>query len=106
MKRDLWYAKHICTCGTVMKKKRVAFEGFKLRGWNCPTCDETVIHPTDAQKFLVYNQLKQGIKVRVGELGNSLIMRFPKEAAAFCQIKKGKIVTLKVDHKNRLAIIT
>ena len=105
MKRDLWYAEHKCTdCNSVMNKKELVVEGIKVRGWECPKCKDTVLHPEDAQKMFIFNKLKRGLQIRVGELGQSLIMRFPKEAAEFYKITKGKDITLKAEDFNKLEL--
>ena len=105
MNRDLWDAIHKCTkCSKIMKKKELVVEGIKIRGWECPVCKETVLHQDDAQKMFVFNKLKKGLQVKVGSLGQSLIIRFPKEAAEFYEITKGRSVTLKAEDFNKLEI--
>ena len=106
MKRDLWNAVHKCTqCSGVMKKRELAVEGIKVRGWECNACNETVLHPEDAQKMFVFHKLKKGLQVKVGSLGQSLIIRFPKEAAEFYDISKGKNVTLKAEDFHKLGVV-
>ena len=105
MKRDIWDAVHKCTkCKDIMKKKELVVEGIKVRGWECPICSETVLHTEDAQKMFIFNKLKKGLKVKVGSLGQSLIIRVPKEAAEFYEITKGKSITLKAEDFNKLEI--
>ena len=104
MKRDLWQAKHKSMCGAVMEKKIFNFEGTRVRGWECNKCNESVLHPDDAQKVLILNKLKRGITIKVGELGNSLIMRIPKEVAEFYKISKGEALKLKVENLKRMEI--
>lgn len=100
MKRDLWDAEHTCqACDGHMKKGFVKMEGMKVRAWKCVKCGETDLHPEDAQRMLVLNKMKHGIPVKVGELGESLIIRFPKEVAEFYNISKGEEVTLKAGNK-------
>ena len=107
MKRDLWEAGHKCVnCNAVMKKKELVVEGIKVRGWECHKCNEAVLHPEDAQKMFIFNKLKKGLQIKVGSLGQSLIIRVPKEAAEFYEITKGKNVTLKAEDFNKLEIDT
>lgn len=81
--------------------------GFEARGWKCPKCGEGIMLGEDAQKAFVFNQLKEGIPVKIGKLGNSYIIRIPKrvydafgmknkEVSIFFQIKKdgSKVMTL------------
>ena len=105
MKRDLWNAMHKCIkCNDIMKKKELVVEGIKVRGWECTKCNETVLHPEDAQKMFVFNKLKKGLQVKVGSLGQSLIIRVPKEAAEFYEITKGRNITLKAEDFNKLEL--
>ena len=105
MKRDLWEAEHHCTiCNGQMKRDFMQMEGMKVRAWKCIKCEEIVLHPEDAQKMLVFNKMKRGIPVKVGTLGESLIIRFPKEVAEFYKISKGGEVVLKAENKNKLEL--
>lgn len=105
MKRDLWDAEHTCTeCGGAMKRKTMAMEGMQIRSWQCPRCKEIVLHPDDAQKMLVFNKIKKGIPVKVGILGESLVMRFPKEVAEFYKIKKGEEIILRGENPKKLKL--
>lgn len=104
-RRDLWKAEHYChRCNTRMKRKTMQIEGFKVRSWGCAKCGETVLHPEDAQKMLIFNKLKRGLLVKIGKLGSSLIIRFPKEFIDFYNINKGEKVTLKAGNKEKLEI--
>src|SRR3989338_7149530 len=104
MKRDLWDAEHTCACGGKMKKETMQMEGMKIRSWKCTKCDETILHPEDAQRMLVFNKMKHGIPVKVGELGESLIIRFPKEVAEFYKISKGGEVVIKAEDCKKLKL--
>ena len=105
MKRDLWEAEHRCTnCNSTMKKEFISMEGMKVRAWKCIKCDEIVLHPGDAQKMLVFNKIKHGIPVKIGALGESLIMRFPKEVAEFYKISKGEEVVIRAEDTKKLKL--
>lgn len=105
MKRDLWEAQHTCThCYLAMEKTTFTIDGFTIRGWECSRCQESVLHTEDAQKMLTFNKLKQGLSIKVGELGNSLILRVPKEVAAFYHIDKGEEVILKAEDNSNFKI--
>lgn len=104
MKRNIWEAEHKSLCGAIMKKKIFTFEGIKVRGWECNECSESILHPDDAQKVFVLNKLKRGITIKVGELGNSLIMRIPKEIAEFYKISKGEALKLKAENQKKIEI--
>lgn len=105
MKRDLWEAEHKCiSCNIKMKKKRLLVEGMAVRGWQCGKCKEVVLYPEDAQKMFIFNKLKKGLSIKVGSLGQSLIMRFPKEVAKFYNISKGEDITLKAENLKKLEL--
>ena len=105
MKRELWNAEHKCTkCGIVMKKRKMVIEGFEARSWQCRRCKEIILHSEDAQKMLVFNKIKKGIPIKVGSLGESLIIRFPKEVAEFYKITKGEEIILKAENKKKLEL--
>ena len=99
--RDLWEGRPICDCKakTLMKRRVFTFGGFKVRGWHCEKCGESILHPEDTQYVLVLNKLKRGIPVKIGELGNSLILRIPKEIADFYKIRKGVNLVIKGKEK-------
>ena len=105
MEHNLWEAEHKClNCNKIMEKKELIIEGVKVRGWECNKCNETVLHPEDAQKMFIFNKLKRGLKVKIGELGQSLIIRFPKEAADFYKITKGKDIILKAEDMKKIEL--
>ena len=105
MKRDLWDAIHKCSkCDAVMKRKEMTIEGEKVRGWECAKCDETVLHPQDAQRMLLLSKLKRGLSVKIGELGKSLIVRIPKEVASLYNLSKGEQVTIKAESDSKIEL--
>ncbi|MFH0837362.1 MAG: hypothetical protein V1870_04490, partial [Candidatus Aenigmatarchaeota archaeon] len=107
MKRDIWDAEHRCMkCNSLMRKKEMKIEGMQIRAWKCKQCDEIILHTEDAQKMLVFNKLKKGIPVKIGALGEALIMRFPKEIADFYNITKGEEITLKAETSTKLELST
>ena len=105
MKRDLWNAEHKCIeCGIAMKKRTMTVEGMQIRSWQCSRCKEIILHPEDAQKMLVFNKIRKGIPIKVGALGGSLIIRFPKEVAEFYKITKGEEIILKAENLKKLEL--
>lgn len=105
-KRDIWKAEHVChNCNIKMNKKKMIIEGMPIRTWECKKCKETVLHPEDAQKMLVFNKLKQGIPIKIGKLGEALMMRLPKEVTQFYHIEKGEDVILKAEGEHRFGVV-
>ena len=98
--KDRWDALPNCSkCGSVMRKKTFKMTGFDVRGWECPKCGEVLYMGDDLNKVLVENKLKRGIPVKVGILGNSFVMRIPKEVSSAFDIRKGKEVIFRIKDK-------
>jgi len=105
MKREIWEAEHKCIhCNNLMNKKKFIIEGITVRGWECDKCKETVLHPIDSQEMFMFNKLKKGLPVKIGILGQSLIVRIPKEIAEFYKIKKGESITLKAEDFKKIEL--
>jgi hypothetical protein len=87
-----------------MKKKRLGIEGRDARGWECTKCKDMVLHPEDAQRILLLSKVKKGVSVTVGELGNSFVVRIPKEIAEFYKLSKGEQITMKAESRNKIEL--
>ncbi len=87
-----------------MSKTKVTIQGLPVRAWECGKCKETVLHPEDAQKVMVLNKLKQGIPVKVGKLGEALMVRLPKELTQFYRIEKGEDLILKGEDESKFEV--
>jgi len=75
-------------CNKKMKKVQDKFHGFEIIASKCPKCSEIIYDEKEIQPILKYNKLKQKT-IKVGELGNSKIFRFPKVAEQIYGITKG-----------------
>ena len=105
MKRNIWEAEHFCQNDNCkMGKAKVVVEGMVVRAWACPKCNETVLHSEDAQKMLIFNKLRHGIPVKVGKLGEALMVRIPKEFAQFYSIQKGGGLILKGEDESSFEV--
>ncbi len=105
MKRDLWEAEHLCiNCDAKMETTKLMIQGTPVRAWQCKKCKETVLYPEDAQKVLVLNKLRQGISVKVGKLGEALMVRLPKELTQFYRIEKGENLILKGEDESKFEV--
>ena len=78
-----------------MGKIKDNFKGFEINAWKCPKCSEIIYDEKDIQPILKYNQLKQRT-IKVGELGNSKILRLPKVAEQIFGITKGTVVSFEL----------
>lgn len=105
MKKDLWDATHTCTsCNTKMHKKVFKMEGINIRGWECPSCHDAVLHQEDAQQMFQLNKLRKGLSVKIGTLGNSLVLRIPKEIENLYKLSKGEQIIMKMDSMKKIGI--
>lgn len=77
----------------------------KCRAWQCTACKEYYMDSGPVEQSLILNQLQRGLKVKIGQLGNSEIFRFPVEIAKLLKLKKGGEVTAKVvNNKGKLVL--
>ena len=78
----------------------------KVRGWICPKCNETYIHPGDAQAILAWNKYKhQKMTTRVGISGNGYVLRLPKDFAHSLGLAKGDKLSLSLEDPHKIVII-
>lgn len=82
-------------CGGWAKETTLTIDGFRMRAWKCSKCGEEYLHPRDAERALILNKYKAGKKVKVGTLGESTIVRIPKELAQALGLTKGREIEIK-----------
>jgi hypothetical protein len=87
-----------------MRKKTLRLEGVSVRGWECLTCSDTVLHPDDAQRMLVLSKLRRGLPVKVGELGKNLVVRIPKDIAKLYNLSKGEQITIQAESETKIGL--
>lgn len=78
--------------------------GITAKGWKCNSCGEIILEPEATQKALLLNKLHHGVKVRVGLLGKSLVMRFPAKLAEAFDLKKGSVVEVKSEGSKKIVV--
>ena len=72
----------------------------KCKAWKCMSCKEYYMDSGPVEQSLMLNQLQRGLKVKIGQLGNSEIFRFPTDIVKLLKLKKGGEVTAKVVTNN------
>ena len=93
-------------CGKWATPNTFSIEGFDVRGWKCNNCDESYLHPGDAQRVLSYNKLKkETIKAKLSYSGNSLIVRIPSKIVNALDLKKGEEIMLSLEGPNKISIV-
>ncbi|MCS4542379.1 MAG: AbrB/MazE/SpoVT family DNA-binding domain-containing protein [Euryarchaeota archaeon] len=92
-------------CGGWAGETTLVIDGFRMRAWKCKKCGEEYLHPEDAEKALILNKYKRGMKVKVGTLGESTIVRIPKELAHALGLEKGKEVEIKSKDAKHIEVV-
>jgi len=94
-----------CVCGETAMPTKTNIEGFTVRAWRCKKCGEEYIDSGDAEFVLLYKKMqKHPVNAKIGVLGNSYIIRIPKEIAEIMHLKKGKKAQLKLKDPNSITV--
>lgn len=94
-----------CSCGALARPKKIKVEGYGVRAWKCPKCKEEYLDSGDAEFVLLMKKLqKKGITATIGVLGDSFIVRIPKEIAETLKLVKGMKAVLSMNAPNNLVI--
>ena len=78
--------------------------GIQAKAWKCKNCGEMLLEPKATQKALLLNKLRRGVKVKVGVLGKSLMMRFPRELVQLIGIKKGSEMVVSAEGSKKVVV--
>jgi Antidote-toxin recognition MazE, bacterial antitoxin len=92
-------------CDGFAKETTLVVDGFKMRAWKCDKCEEEYLHPEDAQRALILNKYKKGKKIKVGMLGESTIVRIPKELAQALGLTKGAAIKIKSKDAKHIELV-
>lgn len=93
-------------CGKTARPSKLRFQGNTIDGWKCK-CGESYFDPGQAQRILLLNKIrKEAFRVKVGKIRSNLIVRIPKTIADALELKNGEEVTLKVEGKKDIRILT
>ena len=102
--RDITEQKLKCDCGEWASPKSFRVEGFTVRGWQCDKCKE-IWYSDDINQVLMMRKLKkQPVAVKVGKLGESQIVRIPKEIGVAIGLKVGKEVLIYPEDQKSIKI--
>ncbi len=95
-----------CECGKKAKRSIIKYKDYDVRGWRCSSCRGSYIHPEDSLRISKLEKLKKHkVKVKVGIVGQSMIIRIPKELVEIYGFKKGKEIELVPGNLKRLEIV-
>lgn len=92
-----------CICGGTAKETLLSYKGFKLRGWKCSKCSEEITDPRDFNAYMELKR-KQKLKVKVGKLGNSLVLRIPKAIQDLHHIRKGEELIISSESQGKFTV--
>jgi len=102
--RDITEQKLKCDCGQWASPKTFHIEGFTVRGWQCSKCKE-IWYSDDINQVLIMRKLKrQPISVKIGKLGESQIVRIPKEIGIAVGLKVGEEVLIYPEDQKNIKI--
>ncbi|UCE72939.1 MAG: AbrB/MazE/SpoVT family DNA-binding domain-containing protein [Methanomassiliicoccales archaeon] len=86
-----------CNCGELTKESHTNIQGYRVKSWKCPKCGEEYIDSSDAEYVLLAGKTQKiPIRVRIGVLGESFIIRIPREIVDLMHITRGNVVTITV----------
>lgn len=104
--KDLFDTIIICKkCNKRTEKGILHKDGFKLRCWKCPSCEEVWIHPGDLKEYKDFQELKhKKFQVKLRLVGNSYTVSIPREIVEFGEIKRDKIVRVSLDQPEKVTL--
>ncbi|HLD12484.1 MAG TPA: hypothetical protein VJB87_02710 [Candidatus Nanoarchaeia archaeon] len=82
---DLYDTTIVCDqCNKKTEKTAVPKHGFTMRGWTCPSCKKTWLHPDDQREFEEFKKLHhREFNVKLRMVGNSYTVSIPREIIDF-----------------------
>lgn len=81
-----------CSCGKMAVQTTLKYKQYWVRGWKCP-CGESYIHPEDSLRISKLEKLKS-VKVKIGIVGQSMVIRIPRDFTEVYNLEKGEQVEL------------
>jgi len=94
-----------CSCGAMASPGKTNIDGYTVRCWKCQKCQQEYLDSGDAEFVLLAKKLAhKPLTAKIGTLGNSYILRIPKEIAELLRLTKGKRATLRLGGKNDLIV--
>lgn len=95
-----------CECGKKAKRSVIRYKEYNVRGWKCSSCNKEYIHSEDSIRISrLENLKKKGVKVKVGVVGQSIVIRIPKDLSEIYGLEKGDEIELIPENLKRLEIV-
>lgn len=110
--KDIFSANMLCDKCNIKTDKKIAIkDGFKIRFFECPTCNEKWYHPTDMKEYQEFKVLRQRhFDVKLRMVGNSFSVTIPREIIEFeekfAQMEKemNNMMRLSLDEPGKVSI--
>jgi NAD-dependent SIR2 family protein deacetylase len=110
--KDIFDAELICPdCKVKTKKGYNIKEGYRIRYFKCPKCNQKIYHPLDLKQYREFQKLKQReFQVKLRMVGNSFSVTIPKEIIdfeeRFEEMKKemDKIMRLTLEEPGKISL--
>ena len=94
-----------CECGSMAGKSTVKYKDYEVRGWVCKKCKKEYAHPEDSIKISKIEALKKnGLRVKVRTVGQSLVITLQKELVELYGLEKGEMVELTPENLRKIEI--
>ncbi len=99
---------NIMICSTCKKrtvKDETVKDGFRIRVWRCPSCNQIWSHPGDMQEYQKFKKLKsKDFAVKLRMVGNSYTISIPKEIIMFHELQRDELVRLALEDRDRIVL--
>lgn len=96
----------ICSsCKKKTVKEETETDGFIIRVWRCPSCNQAWPHPGDMQEYEKFKHLKtKDFSVKLRMVGNSYTISIPKEIIMFHELQRDGLVRLALEDRERVVL--
>lgn len=110
--KDIFETNVMCNkCNTQTTKANILKDGFKLRYFECPKCNQRWYHPGDMKEYEEFKNLKRReFNVKLRMVGNSFSVTIPREIIdfeeKFTQLEKemDQILKLSLDEPGKIIL--
>ncbi|MFH1210648.1 MAG: AbrB/MazE/SpoVT family DNA-binding domain-containing protein [archaeon] len=103
---DVFENTMICSsCNKKTVKGEIVQDGFKIRVWKCPSCNQVWPHPGDFHEYEKFKELKQkNFSVKLRMVGNSYAVSIPREIIEFHSMQRDELVRLAMEDRDKIVL--
>ncbi|MFH1332207.1 MAG: hypothetical protein ABIH63_02885 [archaeon] len=99
---------NIMICNSCRKKTvkgEAVKDGFVIRVWKCPSCNQTWPHPGDLEKYQNFKKIREkNFSVKLRMVGNSYTISIPREIITFHQVQRDELVRLAMEDPDKVVL--